>query len=60
MPKTWSKAKRDKMDGMPHKTKPDIDNLMKALLDAIYGEDCQIWKISAEKRWGVIGQIEIY
>lgn len=60
MPKTWSKAKRANMDGMPHKQKPDIDNLCKSWLDSIFDDDCQIWKISAEKRWGVIGQIEVY
>ena len=60
MPPSWSKAKRAKMDGMPHKQKPDIDNLFKALADSIYDDDCQIWKISAEKRWSIIGQIEVY
>lgn len=60
MPKTWSKVQRANMAGMPHMQKPDIDNLIKALLDGIYGEDCQIWRISAEKVWSTIGQIEIY
>ncbi|MGL5040059.1 MAG: RusA family crossover junction endodeoxyribonuclease, partial [Aeromonas sp.] len=35
------------------------DNLEKALLDAIYANDCQIWDGRATKRWGVEGRIEI-
>ena len=29
MPKSWSIKKRALMDGKPHKSKPDIDNLIK-------------------------------
>lgn len=59
MPKSWNKKKQTEMAGMPHKQKPDLDNLIKALLDAVHDEDCEIWSLSAEKRWGFTGHISI-
>ena len=60
MAKSWSCKKKEKMNGEPHTQRPDIDNLLKALLDAIYEEDCGIWSLSKiEKRWGKVGQIKI-
>ncbi len=59
MPKSWSEKKKVENDGWPHKQRPDIDNLMKALLDAVYADDSHIWRINAEKRWGRQGSIEI-
>ena len=51
MPKSWSKSKRQRMAGEPHQQKPDLDNLVKALFDAVYQDDCQIWQFSAKKIW---------
>lgn len=59
MPPSWSKKKRDEMLGQPHQQKPDIDNLVKAVLDAIYESDCHVWDIRASKFWGEKGQIII-
>lgn len=59
MPRSWSKKKRAEMDGEKHKQKPDLDNLIKALLDAIYSDDCAISSYSARKVWGQKGQIII-
>lgn len=59
MPKGWSNPKRIKHLGKPHQQKPDIDNLVKALLDAVLKEDSHVWKISAMKVWGEVGRIEI-
>lgn len=50
-PASWSKKKNAAMQGKPHTQKPDLDNLLKALLDAVYGDDSHIWKISAQKVW---------
>ena len=58
MPPSWSKKKRVEMLGKPHQQKPDIDNLMKAFLDALCAEDCFIHTVSARKIWGVEGSIE--
>lgn len=59
MPKSWSKKKRLEMFGRPHQQKPDLDNLLKALCDAIYEEDCKIWSVSAQKLWSDFGKIII-
>lgn len=53
--KSWSKAERSRSMGAPHQKRPDLDNLIKAMLDAYYpkggtvGEDSHIWKIKAAK-----------
>lgn len=57
MPKSWSAVKKAKMKGMPHQQTPDKDNLEKALLDAIYGQDKHIYDTSSKKFWGYEGMI---
>ena len=59
MPKSWSKKKRHIFNGQPHTHKPDVDNLLKALLDAIFGDDAHIWDIRASKLWAEQGMIVI-
>jgi Holliday junction resolvase RusA-like endonuclease len=39
MPKSWSKKKRYAMAGSWHTGKPDLDNLLKALMDALNKSD---------------------
>lgn len=51
MPPSWSVKKKEKMRGQPHRQKPDTDNLLKALKDALWEEDSGIWQESTEKRW---------
>tara|TARA_Y100001951_G_C11184171_1_gene207678 strand:+ start:247 stop:630 length:384 start_codon:yes stop_codon:yes gene_type:complete len=51
MPKSWSKKKKLLMAGTPHKQRPDLDNYIKGLLDAILEEDCIVWRVSARKLW---------
>ena len=58
MPKSWSNKEKLTINGNPHKSKPDIDNLLKALLDAIFQEDKHIYNIRATKIWGYEGSIE--
>lgn len=57
MPQRWSEKKRAAMYGEPHRQKPDIDNLIKALLDAVYDDDSAISEIHARKVWGEVGRI---
>ena len=59
MPKTWSKQKQLLMDGQPHQQTPDVDNMLKALLDAVHKDDSHIWDIRATKKWSTLGMIEI-
>jgi len=51
MPKSWKPEKKAEMYGKPHTQRPDKDNLEKALLDAIYDEDCHIWNSTVTKIW---------
>jgi Holliday junction resolvase RusA-like endonuclease len=60
MPASWSVKKRDKFRGTPHRQKPDLDNLTKALLDAALPKtDAEIWSLSAFKVWADEGSIEV-
>ena len=57
MPKSWSKKKKEEMNGRPHQQKPDKDNLEKALLDAVFEDDAKVWDGRVSKRWGEVGQV---
>lgn len=60
MPKSWSNAKRERMAGQPHTQRPDIDNYLKALLDACLEEDAGVWSLAGlTKRWAYTGAITI-
>lgn len=59
MPASWSAKKRAAMNGQPHTQKPDVDNLCKALMDAVFGDDSHVWSIWTEKRWSDAGRIAI-
>jgi Holliday junction resolvase RusA-like endonuclease len=60
MPESWSAKKRFEYFLRPHQQRPDLSNLLKALEDACYGEDCRIWHYaSIEKRWSTKGEIVI-
>ena len=47
------------MMGKTHYQKPDLDNLLKALLDAVFSEDQHIAEVWAQKRWAPSGRIMI-
>lgn len=51
MPKSWSLKKKEKFAYTPHRQTPDIDNLLKALFDAVLKDDSHIWSIYAIKIW---------
>ena len=59
MPSSWSKKKKAQMDGKPHQSTPDKDNLEKALLDALETNDAHIWDGRVTKLWGYEGKIVI-
>jgi Holliday junction resolvase RusA-like endonuclease len=59
MPAYWSHKKKNLMVGTPHQQRPDLDNLVKGLWDAVFDDDSWIYYMSAEKRWGWYGKIEI-
>lgn len=53
MPKTWSKKKKAEMNRAPHQQKPDIDNYIKGLLDAVFKDDSKVHEILARKFWSM-------
>lgn len=58
MPISWSEKKKKKMDGEPHKSRPDLDNLIKAFKDALMVEDSNVHTYhNMKKVWGRKGQI---
>ena len=59
MPTSWSKKKRQEMDGQYHRQTPDLDNMIKALADALYTQDSVIACFRAAKYWAQDGAIEV-
>ena len=59
MAKSWSRKKRAKMLGVPHQQKPDVDNLCKALLDALFDDDAHVFDVRITKVWSDICKITI-
>lgn len=64
MPKSWSKREKALQNGAPHTQEPDVDNLLKALMDAVFQQregknDSHVWSIAAEKRWSETGHFTV-
>lgn len=59
MPKSWSKKKKLQMVGQPHTQRPDIDNFIKSVLDALCDDDSHVWSVKAEKYWSNEGKVVI-
>lgn len=59
MPRSWSRAKRERMRGEPHRVKPDLDNLTKGFVDALHPRDQEVWSCCAAKRWADRGCVVI-
>jgi len=60
MPNSWSEKKKQRMNGLPCKVKPDTDNITKAVKDALKEQDSEVWYEKTEKRWAFKGSILIY
>lgn len=59
MPPSWSKKKKAEFDGNPHRNKPDADNIIKNVFDALFQEDSHISQIHCRKIWAYEGFIEV-
>ncbi len=57
MPPTWSKKKKATMAGQPHQNRPDLDNYLKAFIDALCEEDKFVYAVRASKFWAEEGEI---
>ena len=60
MPKSWSKKSKAMMNGNWHQQKPDIDNLIKSVLDALCEDDSFVCHVTALKKWAMNGKLVIY
>lgn len=67
MPKSWSFSKQDRMNGSLHQTGngPDLDNLIKAVLDCLtYGRSLNDSHVAtflfAQKTWSRAGRITLF
>jgi Holliday junction resolvase RusA-like endonuclease len=65
IPVSWSKRKQmAALQGDLIPGKPDLDNVAKAVLDAlngvIYADDKQVIKLVAEKRYSLEPRVEVY
>ena len=62
-PKSAGKFKKMKMIGKPYMKKPDLDNIEKAICDALneiaYKDDCQVCEKYTKKIYGETNRIEI-
>ncbi|CAB4121226.1 Crossover junction endodeoxyribonuclease, RusA-like [uncultured Caudovirales phage] len=58
MPKSWSTKRKQEPLADIHAIKPDIDNLLKFLLDVsngiLYTDDCLVANVSAHKKYGPV------
>ena len=61
VPKSWYHTKKTRFHMQPHQSKPDIDNLFKAMGDSLLSEDKQIYDVRISKFWvnNETGWIEI-
>ena len=63
MPKSWSKRKRETMNGLYAVAKPDDDNIAKIILDGMIGicykDDKQVSAMCVKKRWAAEGHVDV-
>lgn len=57
MPESWSKKEKSLMIYQPHTQAPDLDNMIKAFLDALCDDDSFVHTVNASKKWHTVGQI---
>lgn len=58
MAESWSNKKKKKMEGQPHRQRPDLSNMLKSIEDVLCRDDSHIWHYGTiEKRWAYEGKI---
>jgi Holliday junction resolvase RusA-like endonuclease len=61
IPKSYTKKEKRELPGQPHQKKPDADNMLKGLIDALVDNDSHIWlKIAWKVYTDGPGKIVIY
>jgi len=56
-PDSLSEKKKVEYEGKPHRIRPDLDNMLKALNDCLLAEDSAVHYVTAKKIWGREGKI---
>lgn len=56
MPDSWSMKRRRVMAGQVHRAKPDLDNVIKSVKDALLEHDEQVGMEGGVKRWCGLGE----
>jgi len=56
VPPSWSAKKKAAALGQGHRVKPDHDNILKAVNDALFKQDSKLWDGHCIKRWCAEGQ----
>ncbi len=51
MPDSWSAKKKTRMDGEYMRSKPDGDNVLKGVCDALWGDDHRLGDQIVRRRW---------
>lgn len=51
MPKNWSKKRKREMMFQPCLKKPDLDNCLGAVMDAILDKDSNVYRLEGSKVW---------
>lgn len=58
MPESWSNKKKERMALTPHQSKPDLDNILKFVMDTLLPQsDSNVHTIVAKKIWDFEGKI---
>mgnify|MGYP001348583663 CR=1 FL=1 len=58
-PPSWSKKRRAAAMGTIHRSKPDRDNIDKAILDTLFEQDSGIAAGTIQKLWGEPARLEV-
>lgn len=62
LPESWSRAQKLRAAGGPHRQRPDGDNILKGVADALLAEDGQVAVMRCAKRWcrpGEAARVEV-
>jgi Holliday junction resolvase RusA-like endonuclease len=51
IPATYSKKQHSELPGTEHQVKPDCDNMIKGVIDALTDNDSHVYYIEAAKYW---------
>lgn len=58
-PPSWSQKKQAAVIGKPHCVKPDADNVLKSVCDALFKQDSALADLIVRKRYGWESRIDV-